>query len=168
MEHYTTKNTNTKNTAISNILILIIIILGFAGTVSTLKSDSATDSNGAFHNTYSEAGLPSRINELHPDQSAGLSGDKARTKQGAHLRIRGRKVVGAKLKFEIKSFNANGTYFIDYGNGKNQKVKRQMTSFNYTEAGSYLVMLKVEYNGKTQVLHKEELIIKDDFQLAKK
>lgn len=168
MEHYTSKNTNAKNTAISNLLILIIIILGFAGTVSTLKGGAATDSKGNLNKTYSEAGLPSRINDLNSDQSTPLSGNKTITKQGAHLRVSGRKVVGGTLKFEIKSFNSNGNYYIDYGNGKNQKVKRQSSSFSYMKAGTYVVMLKVEYNGKTQILHKEDLIIKDDFQLAKK
>lgn len=155
----------TKSTLISNAMILFIIITGLAGTVSCLKNESASDQNQ--RNTTIVAQLPNEINlETDQTEGEGRANTVSYSNETSHLTIKGLKVVGATLNFEIKSFNSNGTYYLDFGNGKVKKMKNKRSQFTYKTSGEFVVKLNVKYDGKTKTIHKERLIIEHDRKIA--
>ncbi|MCB0651795.1 MAG: PKD domain-containing protein [Saprospiraceae bacterium] len=135
---------------IENAFLLILIILGGAGMTFSFTSSA----------TLEKDSVETSIMGITKSQSHTFTEDAT----NSILKIRGIQEVGAKMQFEVKSFNSNAHYLIDFGNGEKKAVHSKKEQYTYKDAGDFNLKLYVTYNGKTKLAHSE--IISIDNQIV--
>jgi hypothetical protein len=75
------------------------------------------------------------------------------------IKVKGIKEAGARMQFEVNTFNSNAHYFLDFGNGERKQLKNKNQQYVYSSPGDYNVKLFITYNGKTKLVHSEVLNI---------
>ncbi len=75
------------------------------------------------------------------------------------LKVKGIKEAGARMQFEVNTFNSNAHYFLDFGNGERKQLKNKKQQYIYNDPGDYNLRLFITYNGKTKLVHSEVINI---------
>ncbi len=130
---------------IENTFLLFIIIIGGAGMAFSFVS------NG---NDTKESTSSSIVMQNDTNQDMALESNWS-----SILNVRGIQEAGAKLQFEINSFNKNAHYFLDFGNGEKKSFKNKKQRYTYSDSGDYDLKLYITYNGKTKLVHSETINI---------
>lgn len=130
---------------IENAFLLILIILGGAGMTFSFTSSATFEKDSAETSFMGTTQSSSQNNEEDARNSI--------------LTIRGMQEAGAKIQFEVKSFNSNAHYLIDFGNGEKKAVHHKKEQYTYRNAGDFNLKLYVTYNGKTKLAHSEIISI---------
>ena len=168
MKHYSDQKSSKKNSLIGNLLLLLIILTGTAGTISTLRGNADGNSRAGQETEVVKSALPSRIDDSDGYEASTKGAESKKQTGEKHLIITGKRAADQQLTFQVKSFNSNGTYYIDFGDGTSQEVHEKSCYHSYTQAGKYSLRLKVKYHGVTKTIHRETIRIKDNYRIAKK
>jgi hypothetical protein len=133
---------------IENTFLLFIIIIGGAGMAFSFVSNA---------NETVKTSSFSTVNETSSKQPTFSEND-----WNSILKVRGIQETGAKLQFEVKSFNKNAHYLLDLGNGEKKSLKHKRQRYAYSNPGDFDLKLYVTYNGKTKLVHSETLNIEHE------
>jgi len=140
MKH-TKKTTNKKS---ENVLILLVLLIGLTGMLM------------AFSNQHEPASPFSR-----PANQSLQPTEKQMTAE--LLEIDGQRKAGMPLQFQVAALDQHPYLVIDFGNGVEQRVRKDTFTFIYEQANHYQIQLK---DASGQLLDYMQLEISGENSLA--
>jgi len=81
------------------------------------------------------------------------------------LHINGEKEVKEVLQFVIEGFDERVNYTIDYGDGAIVKAQKKNTH-SYLLSGKFTVKLYSNFNGKSKILHNQQILINSAIEVG--
>ena len=161
-------NTDSENTQSSfktdSILTLILIVGGLFGLYYVPKTAFSQPSGKEDVNIRLTASKVSKTqtakllpNGKRKQKRSSKQVKKQVTKPSAlqlplEVAVAGVQESGNRLEFHIQGFDDTQQYFIDFGNGRKEKVDSPVFEFTYDEQGSYEVKLEsTQDNGESEV-----------------
>ncbi len=155
MKHLTT-NTEQASSAgkLETLLLLALFFFGIWGILQVFTKRSSRHSD----RIETMVALP-----------ATLSNSQLALAQGnAHLKIRPVETGNIIVHFQIRSFNKDGRYVLEFGDGSQLEMRGSTTTYAYPGAGQYRVKLKYIREGKAEELYNDILRIKPSGELAQR
>lgn len=146
-----------KKALTEGINIFILIALGCAGLF--LYSNILSSKKASFH-----SGITANTNLVAVEKE-----EKAYTEvdlKHTQLLVDGHKEVGERLTFVIDSYDPKAQYTIDFGNGKQQEVKKKKVTYTYQESGNYLVKMDVRYKNESPVEFSQKIYIDTPIEVS--
>lgn len=129
---------------LENTFLLILITIGGIGIAFSFGSSTENDVNSA---------ISSATIQSTGDEEAIFGNPEPL------LDVNGIQEIGSELQFEVKNFNKNAEYLMDFGNGTKKRLNRKKQSYTYENSGDFNLRLFITYNGKTKLVHKETINI---------
>jgi hypothetical protein len=144
----------------NEILNGFVFLIGFVGfvVVFMLPRDGV----------YSNASLENSFSNSSPLASSSFSTSKTREIEKIVeiaaenlVKINGFFEAAEVLEFELENFQPNSevVYTIHFGNGDSREVLDKITSYQYSNAGNYVVNVTAEYHEDTKQIFSENISI---------
>lgn len=77
------------------------------------------------------------------------------------LEISGDRIIDSELVFQIKNYNPNATYKIDFGDGQVEKSNNDLIHHTYSTQGNFQIELKMLFRAKESVVYNRSVEITD-------
>ena len=82
------------------------------------------------------------------------------------LKLKGILEAEEPITFIIDSYDDKGAYFLDLGNGVVKEPKEKSIRYTYRHPGEYVIKLRVSFEGKTKLIHREAISILDAIEVS--
>ncbi len=165
-------NLKEKNRKKDAILLIVVSFLGLSGLVLVLKSSISSESDSNFHQNTTPATKATDSKKINqrPNVDEIAAADKIEDVKVAalksHFLISGEREAKQNMIFTVENFENGVSYNLELGNGVTKKLTSPQTSFSYSKAGKYRIVLKATYKEQTKILFSDYLAVAEAVEIV--